>query len=774
LVVTAVGSESETSRGHMRDVTHTVTLSATPEGIVEFDGSLVVPKRDGIVVITASDSSGARAETEVQVRGMGQESEISFPATILPIFTKLGCNGGGCHGKASGQNGFKLSLLGFGPKEDHEHLASESRGRRISLSHPDGSLLLLKALNASPHGGGQRLQKDSHEHRMLRRWISQGMPYGPTDLPQLESIEVHPAHRRMEPGTDQQLSVVAKYSDGRIEDVTRAAVFESNDPEMATVSATGLVELGHVVGDVAVMTRFQGHVNVFRADIPLLREEGAPAPAFPEPSGHLVDSLILGKLQSLGIAPSNVCDDATFLRRVTLDIAGRLPTIDEADEFQRDSAADKREKLVDRLLSSGDYADHFAGKWNAILRNRREGDQLGFATVAFHQWIRESILQNKPYDQFVHEIVAASGTVANHPPVAWFQQVPDTNQRIEDAAQLFLGQRIQCARCHHHPYEKWSQADYAQLSAFFSTVSKKSDGDPAEPIYFSRVGGATATDPSSGQNLGPAGLDAQATPVAPHEDPRIAFADWMTDSNNPFLAKALVNRYWKHFMGRGLIEPEDDLRVTNPPSNPELLDGLARYFVESGFDTRALIRLMVTSRTYQLASDASPDNLGDRRSYSRYYPKRLQAEVLLDAIDHVTQSPTRFAGMPPGTRAVALPHTGFSSYFLTVFGRPQATTACECERTQEANLSQSLHLLNSQEIQGKLAADSGRAAKLVSDSRPEAEKIQELYRVALGRQPNDSELAATVAYVSNNENRREAYEDVIWSLINSKEFLFNH
>ncbi len=757
-----------------RDVSRQVELTADPEGIIEFDGSLLIPKQDGTVTITASDPSGATVQTEVRVTDMGNESTISFPAKIIPIFTKLGCNGGGCHGKASGQNGFKLSLLGFGPREDHEHLSNESRGRRISLANPDGSLLLLKAINASPHGGGQRLQKDSHEYRILRRWISQGMPYGDGDQPQVASIEVLPQHRRMAPGTAQQVSVIARYSDGSVEDVTRAAVFESNDPEMASVSDKGLVELGSVVGDIAVMTRYQGHVSVFRADIPLVREPGEPTPQFPEASENLVDVLVWDKLRSLGVPISSRCDDSTFLRRITLDIAGRLPTIEEANQFLADASPDKRERVVDQLLDSGDYADHFAAKWNAILRNRRDGDQLRFVTVAFHEWIRDSILDNKPYDEFVREIVTASGSVASHPPVAWYQQVPDTNQRIEDAAQLFLGQRIQCARCHHHPYEKWSQADYAQLSAFFVTISKKNDGDPSEPIFFARVGGATARDPSSGQNLMPAGLDAEAVAVDTHDDPRIAFAEWMTEPENPFFARALVNRYWKHFLGRGLVEPEDDLRVTNPPSNPELLDGLAKHFVESGFDTKSLIRLIVTSHTYQLDSNALDDNLGDRRSYSRYYPKRLQAEVLLDAIDGVTESPTRFAGMPPGTRAVALPDTNFSSYFLTVFGRPQSTTACECERSQEANLSQSLHLLNSEEIQGKLSSDTGRAAKLANDPRSDQEKIEELYRTALCRLPNDSEVKATLTYVSSKENRREAYEDVIWSLINSKEFLFNH
>lgn len=764
----------DTQDGQQIDLSHHVRLSAEPAGIVEFEGSLLVPLADGEAVITATTESGQEVKTTARVTQMGQESQISFPGKIIPIFTKLGCNGGGCHGKVAGQNGFKLSLLGFGPKEDHEHLASETRGRRISLANPDGSLLLLKAINASPHGGGQRLEKDSHEYRIMRRWISQGMPYGDDDPSQLVGIEVIPQHRRMAPSTSQQLTVVAKYSDGSIEDITRAAVFESNDPSMASVNDQGLVDLNQVVGDVAVMTRYQGHVSVFRADIPLDRKQGEPRPEYVDPTGNLVDELVWKKLESLGIPTSETCDDNTFLRRITLDLAGRLPTLEEVQTFQTSEDPLKRNEVIERLLASEEYAEYFASKWNSILRNQRQGGGLRFASLAFHDWIRESIYQNRPYDQFVRDIVAASGSVANHPPVVWYQQVPDTNQRIEDAAQLFLGQRVQCARCHHHPYEKWSQADYAQLSAFFTTVSKKNTGDPAEPSFFARIGGASARDPSSGKNLVPAGLDSGDLQIAPYEDPRAAFADWMTASENPFFAKALVNRYWKHFMGRGLVEPEDDLRVTNPPSNPELIEGMAEHFVRYGFDTKSLIRLIVQSKTYQLSNNAKPDNLGDRRSYSRYYPKRLQAEVLLDAIDRVTLSPTRFSGMPAGVRAVALPDTGFDSYFLTVFGRPQSSTACECERSQEANLSQSLHLLNSEEIQGKLSAETGRAALLASDPRTDTDKINELYMITLGRSPNETENQASIAYVQGKENKREAYEDLIWSLINSKEFLFNH
>ena len=757
-----------------RDVTHQVTYRVDQPTVVKVSDGMLVPLQDGEATITAEDANGQAVELQIRVENTGNEAAVSFPGRVVPIFTKLGCNGGGCHGKLAGQNGFKLSLLGFEPKEDYEHLVRESRGRRLSPASPDQSLLLQKSVNTSPHGGGKRLDADSHEYRILSRWISQGMPYGSDDEPQVVSIEVMPEHRRLDAASSQQLSVLATYSDGSVEDVTRAALYESNDSEMADCDERGLVHLKDLVGDVAVMARYQGHVTVFRADIPV-PDSTITEDAFPQQPENPVDRHVFAKLQSLGIGLSPVCDDATFLRRVTLDLAGRTPTVPEIAEFQKDTSPNQREQVIDRLLASEGHAEFFAGKWNAILRNRRTGGALRFANVAFHQWIRESISANKPYDQFVREIITASGSVASHPPVAWYQQVTDTNQRIEDAAQLFLGQRIQCARCHHHPYEKWSQADYAQLSAFFTTVSKKTGRDPLEPVVFAKLGGSSAKHPKTGKALKPAGLDAEEVAIGAQDDPRAHFADWMTDPGNPFFARALANRYWKHFMGRGLVEPEDDLRVTNPPSNPELLDGLADAFTESGYDLKALIRLIVTSRCYQSDSDALPENIGDKRSYSRYYPKRLQAEVLLDSIDQLTLSPTKFAGMPAGIRAVALPDTGFSSYFLTVFGRPESTTACECERSQEANLSQSLHLLNSEEIQSKLAGDQGRAARLAADAnRTDEEKIRELYSIAFSRDPDDRELKATLAYVAGKENRREAYEDVLWSLINSKEFLFNH
>jgi Protein of unknown function (DUF1553)/Protein of unknown function (DUF1549) len=491
------------------------------------------------------------------------------------------------------------------------------------------------------------------------------------------------------------------------------------------------------------------------------------------------------KLKTIGLPPSDTADDATFLRRSTLDIAGRLPTPAEAKRFLDDADPAKRDRWIDRLLDSSEHADYFANKWSALLRNKRNTSSEMRGTYAFHAWIRDSLLQNKPYDQFVREILTASGEIGDDPPVAWYRQVKDPQAQLEDTAQLFLGMRLQCAQCHHHPFEKWSQQDYYGLAAFFTKVARKPSSQPGEEIVFVKRGQATATNKKTKQSVKPAGLGAAALDLSADDDPRAALADWLTAKTNPYFGRALVNRYWKHFFNRGLVDPEDDMRETNPPTNPELLEALAQHFIQTGYDLKELVRTICRSQIYQLSAVPNEFNRTDRQNFSRYYPKRLTAEVLLDAIDQVTQSEAKFEGMPAATRAVCLPDNSFntSSYFLTVFGRPEGSSACECERSQDASLAQSLHLLNAKEIQGKLSADNGRAALLAADtSRPNREKLAELYYWAYSRAPDANELAVGEAYLYKKSagakdirlSQRQAFEDIIWALINTKEFLFNH
>jgi hypothetical protein len=539
---------------------------------------------------------------------------------------------------------------------------------------------------------------------------------------------------------------------------------------MAETNRTGVVTTLDLTGDVAVMARYQGQVDVFRASIPL----GITVDNLP-PARNLIDELVFAKLQTLGIPPSAVCDDSTFLRRASVDIAGHLPTPDEVHAFLADEDPAKRDKLVDRLVESAGYADYFANKWSAVLRNKRRNDNQKRGTFAFHSWIRDSLYYNKPYNEFVGEILAASGEVGQNPPVIWYREVKDAEQQVEDAAQLFLGLRIQCARCHHHPFEKWSQDDYYGFAAFFSRVGRKNGTQPDEQRIFHNPGSASARNPKSGATLKPTGLDAEPLDLAADKDPRRSLADWMSAPSNPFFASSLVNRYWKHFFDRGLVDPEDDMRVTNPASNPELLEALAKHFIESGFDLKDLVRTIAKSTTYQLSSEPNEYNLSDKQNYSRYYPKRLTAEVLYDALNQATNTTAGFGGLPAGTRAVELPDQGVNNYFLTVFGRPQSDTACECERSQEANLAQSLHLLNSSEVQGKLSNAGGRAAELAKESdRSIPEKIAELYYWVYSRAPIDDEVAIARAHIEKTENKQQAYEDILWALVNTKEFLFNH
>ncbi len=799
------------SSGPVRDLTRQARYASAPAGIVAIDSSgVVTPLRDGKAEITAEVAGAAPARVGVTVREFADEPRVSFANQVVPVFTKLGCNTGGCHGKASGQNGFKLSLFGFEPAEDYEYVVKEGRGRRIAVSAPEHSLLLLKATGQVAHGGGKRLEKRSPSYALLRRWIRQGTPNDPADSPTVRRIEVLPRSRILERNGTQQILVVAHLGDGSTVDVTRLTQFEANQTEMAVASPAGLVTAREVPGSVAIMARFQSHVDVLRVSVPL----GAPVANLP-PARNFIDKLVFKQLKELGLPPSALCDDGTFLRRVTIDVAGRLPTREETQQFLGDSDPKKYDKLVDRLLASGDYADYFASKWSAVLRNRRPSDKDDpKPTAAFHAWIRDSLEKNKPFDQFVRAILTAEGEMGAAPPLVWYREVKEPTAQLEDVAQLFLGQRIQCARCHHHPLEKWSQQDYYGLAAFFSRLEikdavpvkkgKKGQPDtPAEPFRVSfKPGKAEMLHPRTNRPVKPAGLGGPELEIPPDADPRHKLADWLTAKDNPYFARALVNRYWKHFLGRGLVDPEDDLRVTNPASNPELLDALAKHFVAHNHDLKELVRTICTSQVYRLSVEPNAHNARDRQNFSRFLPRRLQAEVLLDAIDTVTGSKTAFKGVPATTRAVQLPDNQFESYFLSAFGRPDSASACECERSSDSSLAQALHLFNSEELLEKISgrkvvsaaqqpADpkgkkpqpkapvntgpiGGRIKELLADRRPDQEKIEDLYLMALSRKPTPEETNTLLAHVRKKSDPQGAYEDILWALINTKEFLYNH
>lgn len=768
--------------GQSHDLTRAAKYTLTPPDIAAIDETgLVTPLKEGVATIEAK-ASGKSTKIQVNVTNLVKDVPINFTNQVVPLFTKFGCNGGGCHGKSGGQNHFALSLLGFEPEEDYEYLVKETRGgRRIFPAAPEHSMLLRKAAGTMAHGGGKKFESDSPYFHLMRRWIEQGMPFGQKDDPSVTRIQVLPSDATLQFGEEQQLTAIAHLSDGSSFDITRMTQFEVNDKDLASVSENGLVKAKRRAGTVAVMVRYQTFVDVFRAVVPL----GQTIATLPK-SNNFIDDLVFKKLKQLGLPPSPVADDATFLRRATIDIAGRMPTLKETQEYLEDKDAKKQDKLIDRLLASQEHSYYFAGKWSAVLRNRRKSEKDDTApTFAFYHWIQANLEQNKPFDQIVRDVLTATGKYTDTPQAVWYREVRDVSSQVEDVAQLLLGQRIACARCHHHPFEKWSQQDYYGMAAFFTRVefkdppAPKKEKDqkvapPKPPFEVNhKVGVAQATNPRTKKAVQPTALGADPLKLAPEIDPRVKLVEWMTSPENPYFARTLANRYWKHFMGRGLVEPEDDLRVTNPPTNPELLDALADSFVKSKYNLRELVRTICSSQVYRLSAIPNEFNAEDRQNYSRFQPRRLNAEVLFDAVEDVTMSKSNFKGVPAGTRAVQLPDNQFDSYFLSVFGRPDSASACECERSGDASLAQSLHLLNSVEVQTKIS--KGRAAALAKDQRKHDEKLKELYLITYSRQPTADEMSVLTQFIERSPNNViGAYEDIIWSLLNTKEFMFNH
>jgi len=774
-----------------RDVTREVRYVAQPTGVVDVDAhGFITPRANGNATVRAELEGAASVSIEVAVANFDKNLPISFPNDIVPIFTRSGCNAGACHAKADGQNGLSLSLFGYDPDIDYETLVHKSGGRRISPAAPENSLILLKASGELPHGGGARLATDSHEYRQLLRWLKAGTPYAPENDPGVERIEIFPKQRVVEPGGEQQLTVTAFMSDGTRRDVTRAVEFEANDEDMTAVDHHGVVQFAEKTGSAAVLARFQEHVDVFSATLPL----GGAVPSFPAPN-NFIDKEIFSQLSLLGLPASELTSDSDFLRRVTLDIAGRLPTLEESQAFFKSKDPDKRTKQIDHLLGTTDYADFFAGKWSGLLRNKinRNSDWVARSTHAFHDWIRSSIGSNKPFNEFAAELVVASGTVSENPAVGWYRAVTDPKEQMQDIAQVFLGIRMQCAQCHHHPYERWTQDDYYHFAAFFTSIGRKEVYKlPEEDVIYHNRKPAQMQNPNSGEMLKPALLGtAEPLDIPAERDPRHELADWLRSADNPYLARVTVNRYWKHFFGRGLVEAEDDIRDTNPASHPALLDALAQDFADSGFDLKHLVRTICGSRTYQLGSEANGKNADDEQNFARFYPRRLPAEVLLDSINDIAGTDNSFNRQPLGVRAISLPDDSSNkeSEFLTMFGRPQMDSACECERTGEANLGQSLHLINSDTIQQKLTSNNGRAAELAKDKeRSDEERLAEIYFRALARPPHQQELEIASAHLKKKRElsaadpaalplataEKQAFEDILWVVMNTKEFLFNH
>lgn len=778
LLVTEVAGAGSTSN-RSNDLTAKSQFSSNNPAVatVNSQGNLQVVS-NGQATITVTHE-GISKTVNVDASGVVPNPVVSFSEQILPILYKAGCNGGACHASQHGKGGFTLSVMGFDPLADRNMIVRDRMQRRINLLDPADSLVLKKPLQEVPHGGGRRLSRDSNDYRILEAWIAGGAPEPKADAPKVDRLIVTPSNRIGTPGFQQQLRVEAVYSNGVTRDVTAWARFDSMDDSVVNVSSGGVVSaVGR--GQSPVMVRFEGQAEIALMVIPFsdrVELTGWQNLTF-------VDELASAKFRELGVEPVGLCDDATFVRRAFLDAIGALPTREEALAFVDSPDPDKRRKLVDQLLGfdpdparniyNDRYAAFWALKWADLIRNTstRLGDQ---GMWALHNWLRESFRINKPFDQFVRELVTAKGSIFSNGPANYFRIADNAPDLAETTSQLFLGTRLLCAKCHHHPFEKYSQADYYGFAAFFSRVAVKGSAEfgnfGGESVVWVRSAGEV-THPRTGQVMKPTPLDGE--PVDDPLDRRIALARWLTSTENLTFSRAVVNRMMAALLGRGLVDPVDDMRATNPPSNPALMQALADDFRSNGFNLKHLLRRIMQSRLYQLDSQPTAQNLADTRFYSHYLVKRLSAEPLLDAIDYATGSPTKFPNLPLGTRAVELPDANYTHPFLVTFGKPKRASVCECERTPDENLAQALHTLNGDVIATKIADGNGRIAKLLAEKKTHDEIVEELFATTLSRRPTDAEKQLAQTFLTSSPSPLECYQDLLWGLINSKQFLFVH
>lgn len=721
----------------------------------------------GVILV----SSGLTDGTNAAAPATGPN--VTFEHDIQPLLTRFGCNAGACHGKARGQNGFALSLLGFHSDFDYDALVRQARGRRIFPSSPEDSLLLLKASGQLPHGGGLRFDIGTRPYKLLRDWIAAGAPQTPASAPKLVRVVVEPQQQSLAPKEQYPLRVRAEYSDGSYRDVTEATAFQSNDAAIASVSADGVLKAGPVRGETAVMARYMNHIAVCAVMIPL------PGEVDPQsydllPREHRLDSLVWEKLERLGMLPSDQAADATFHRRAFLRLIGRQPTPEETLAFLADDEPTKRRKLIDYLLDQPEYADFWANKWADLLRPNPY--RVGIKAVwTLDAWLRNAFRQNMPYDQFVRELVAARGSTWRNGATVIFRDRPTTVEIGASVSQLFLGVRLECAKCHHHPFEVWSQDDFFGFAAFFARVGHHGGLSPPisggeELIYVKRTGQLKhgLTD----EPVRPKTLTGESIDIDAQSDPRDALVDWMTDSANPYFAHVMANRVWAELLGRGIVEPIDDIRVTNPATNQPLLDYLARDFRNSGYDVQHLIRTIATAHVFGLSSTPHDRNASDVNNFSRYYRQRIRAEVLLDAVNDILGTEEVFAAMPPGSRATQLWTHRSASMFLDTFGRPDPNQDPPCERTTDSTTPQILHLMNSPQLNAKLAADTARPALLAASDLTNEEVVVDAYLRVYCRNPTDDELAKASATLPTDGERRLQVEDLFWALLNTPEFLF--
>ena len=748
--------------GRQIDVTHLAEIASSDPAIARVEESLVAGVSNGEVTLLVS-CSGQQLDVPVRVGQILGYPPVDFANDMLPLFSKLGCNSGGCHGKSNHPSGFKLSVFGFDPVSDFDALTKDGRGRRIFPSSPEFSLFLRKATGAVPHGGGQRLPVESADYDLMLAWVRQGTPLAQANSPSLVKLTVSPLDRVLDANSRQQILATAHYSDSSVRDVTSAAGYATNAPLVAEVDRTGVVRTGQVPGEAVIGVHYMGQVASVQLQLP--RTSGyAP---FEFPPQNAIDELVRAKLEKIQLVPSELADDATFLRRLWLDTIGTLPSPEEVRLFLSDPAVDKRARWIDKVLDRSEYADYWALVWaDILLVDRQKLGERG--AYEFHHWLREQFATNRRYDDWVSELITATGNSGTNGPVNLFRAAENPEELTRTVSQAFLGVRMECAQCHHHPFEKWSQDDFYGFAGYFNGIERKAIAPNRVFVY--HAGLKETRIPFSNKLVTVRPLDGQA--VSPLEgDPRRELARWLVAAENPWFATLAANRMWKHFLGRGLVEPEDDLRSTNPATNERLLTLLSQNLIDQNFDLKALMRLILNSRTYQLSSSTNSSNQDDEQNFSHHYVRRLPAEVLLDAISAATGEPEPFAGRPRGTRGIELWDNRLPSYFLEIFGRPERTSPCECGRTSEPTMSQALHLMNAPEVETKIRSADGRVAQLIRSAVAPAVMVDELCLAALGRLPREPEQQIAQR-LFETAPPQQAGEDFLWTLLNSYDFLF--
>jgi hypothetical protein len=764
--------------GSLRDLTPFCEMTAEAADVAGLKDGLVVARKNGTTNLVVK-AGGQTAKVPVVVKDFDKPNPVSFRHEFIGALNVGGCNAGACHGTPSGKGGFRLSLRGYDPAADYVTLTREAFNRRTDRSDPDASLMLLKALGKVPHEGGQRFRADAVPVQVIRTWLAEGLQEDAANTPAPRGATILPGSRVLKaPARFQQLSVLAKFADGGTRDVTRLTVFSSSDAAVADVNVNGLVEFRQA-GEVAILCRYLDIMETVRLTY-LEPREGFVWKDVPE--SNYVDKHVFAKLKMLSIPPSDVCTDQEFIRRAYLDLCAILPTPDEVKAFTADGAKDKRAKLIDKLLERPEYADFWTLKWADVLRNNRKSVQVK-GTHVYQDWLHRHIGKNTPLDQVVRELLTADGSTFANPPANYYRVSREPTVLAETTAQLFFGVRMQCAKCHNHPFERWTQDDYYSMAAFFARVKQKKDpGEPgpnpqtpgAEVIYSERAG--EVTQPRTGKVMPPKIMGRPAPVIPPGKDRREVLAEQVTAADNPFFARSVVNRVWFHVVGRGIVDPVDDFRDSNPSANDELLDALAKDFVAHKYDVKALIRTIMNSRTYQLSAQTNDLNKDDNKYFSHAVTKLLTAEQLLDGLCAVTEVPEKYAGLPLGTRAVQLPDGEVNHPFLKTFGQPARELTCECEREGDSNLAQALQLINGPTVNEKLRNANNRIGRLLGKKMSDFDLLCELYLATVSRLPADDEVKAALEHVNKAkpEDRRKAWEDVQWALVNSKEFLFRH